>query len=82
MVQDIKTYVERVKKAAEFIKSKITETPEVCIVLGSGLHGIAEIVENPIRIPYKEIPEFPVSTAPGHKGELILERFQENMWHL
>jgi purine-nucleoside phosphorylase len=71
MVHDIKTYVERVKKAAEFIKSKITETPEVCIVLGSGLHGIAEIVENPIRIPYKEIPEFPVSTAPGHKGELI-----------
>jgi len=71
MVQDIKTYVERVKKAAEFIKSKITETPEICIVLGSGLHGIAEIVENPIRIPYKEIPEFPVSTAPGHKGELI-----------
>lgn len=71
MVQDIKTYVERVKKAAEFIKSKITATPEVCIVLGSGLHGIAEIVETPIRIPYKEIPEFPVSTAPGHKGELI-----------
>lgn len=71
MVEDIKTCVERVKKAADFIKSKITETPEVCIVLGSGLHGIAEIVENPIRIPYKEIPEFPVSTAPGHKGELI-----------
>jgi len=71
MVEDIKKYVERVKKAADFIKSKITETPEVCIVLGSGLHGIAEIVENPIRIPYKEIPEFPVSTAPGHKGELI-----------
>ncbi|AMW32042.1 purine-nucleoside phosphorylase [Fervidobacterium changbaicum] len=71
MVQDIKTYVERVKKAAEFIKSKVAETPEVCIVLGSGLHGIADIVENPIRIPYKEIPEFPVSTAPGHKGELI-----------
>jgi len=71
MVQDIKTYVERVKKAAEFIRSKITETPEVCIVLGSGLHGIAEIVEKPIRIPYKEIPEFPVSTAPGHRGELI-----------
>jgi len=71
MVEDIKKYVERVKKAADFVKSKITETPEVCIVLGSGLHGIAEIVENPVRIPYKEIPEFPVSTAPGHKGELI-----------
>lgn len=70
-ITDIKVYVERVKKASEYIKSKISETPEVCIVLGSGLHGIAESVENPVKIPYKEIPEFPVSTAPGHKGELI-----------
>lgn len=69
--EDIKVYVERVKKATDYIKSKITELPEVCIVLGSGLHGIAESVENPVRISYKEIPEFPVSTAPGHKGELI-----------
>lgn len=68
---DVRQYVERVKKATDYIKSKIAETPEVCIVLGSGLHGIADSVESPTRIPYKEIPEFPVSTAPGHKGELI-----------
>ncbi|ODN30912.1 purine-nucleoside phosphorylase [Fervidobacterium thailandense] len=68
---DVRQYVERVKKATDYIKSKISEAPEVCIVLGSGLHGIADSVENPTKIPYKEIPEFPVSTAPGHKGELI-----------
>lgn len=68
---DVRQYVERVKKAVDYIRGKISETPEVCIVLGSGLHGIADSVENPARIPYREIPEFPVSTAPGHKGELI-----------
>ncbi|MFN6992261.1 MAG: purine-nucleoside phosphorylase [Fervidobacterium sp.] len=68
---EAKVYVERVRKAAEYIKSKISDSPEVCIVLGSGLHGIAESIENPLRISYREIPEFPVSTAPGHKGELI-----------
>ncbi|MFN3691566.1 MAG: purine-nucleoside phosphorylase [Fervidobacterium sp.] len=71
MSGSIDIYVERVRKAAEYIKSKISYSPEVCIVLGSGLHGIADSVENPLRISYKEIPEFPVSTAPGHKGELI-----------
>ncbi|MGC8820869.1 MAG: purine-nucleoside phosphorylase [Fervidobacterium sp.] len=68
---DIENYVERVRKASDFIKGKISDLPEVCIVLGSGLHGIADSVEQPIRIAYKDIPEFPVSTAPGHKGELI-----------
>jgi purine-nucleoside phosphorylase len=68
---DIENYVERVRKASDFIKEKISDLPEVCIVLGSGLHVIADSVEQPIRIAYKDIPEFPVSTAPGHKGELI-----------
>ncbi|ABS60238.1 purine-nucleoside phosphorylase [Fervidobacterium nodosum] len=69
--EDVKLYVERVKKAADYIKNKISELPEVCIVLGSGLHVIAESVENPVRVSYKDIPESPISTAPGHKGELI-----------
>ncbi len=69
--EDVKLYVERVTKAADYIKSKISELPEVCIVLGSGLHVIAESIENPVRMSYKDIPEFPISTAPGHKGELI-----------
>ncbi|MEN6591600.1 MAG: purine-nucleoside phosphorylase [Fervidobacterium sp.] len=71
MTGDIKRYVERVNEATAYLKGKIEKTPEFCIVLGSGLQVIADSVENQKRISYKDIPEFPVSTAPGHKGELI-----------
>lgn len=68
---DIKKYVERVKRATEYLKNRIKEIPEICIVLGSGLQVIADSAENVQKISYKDIPEFPISTAPGHKGELI-----------
>ncbi|HCI30094.1 MAG TPA: purine-nucleoside phosphorylase [Fervidobacterium sp.] len=71
MNDDIKKYVERVKRATEYLKNKIKEIPEICIVLGSGLQVIADSAENVQKISYKDIPEFPISTAPGHKGELI-----------
>jgi len=58
-------------KAAEFIKSKIDFEPEVGIVLGSGLNSLADKIENPVIIDYKDIPSFPVSTAPGHKGRFV-----------
>ena len=45
--------------------------PQVGIVLGSGLGKLADQIEDQIVIPYKEIPGFPVSTAIGHKGNLI-----------
>jgi purine-nucleoside phosphorylase len=44
------------------------------VVLGSGLGGFAEELENPIEIPYAEIPNWPRSTAVGHAGKLILGR--------
>ncbi|MDL2239054.1 purine-nucleoside phosphorylase [Bacteroidales bacterium OttesenSCG-928-K03] len=59
------------QKSVDYIKTKIKVNPKVAIILGSGLHRLAESIENPITIPYKDIPEFPVSTAPGHKGNLI-----------
>lgn len=71
MTDDVKRYVERVNEAVAYLRSKIEKTPEFCIVLGSGLQVIADNVENQKRISYKDIPEFPISTAPGHKGELI-----------
>lgn len=67
----MKEYIERVNKAVEFLKEHIDNIPKIAIILGSGLHGIAESIENPKKFSYKEIPGFPVSTAPGHKGELI-----------
>ncbi len=74
---DIKEYVERVNKAVEYLKNKIPEIPKIAIVLGSGLGGIAEAIEDPMTISYKDIPGFPVSTAPGHKGELVFGKLHD-----
>jgi purine-nucleoside phosphorylase len=41
------------------------------MVLGSGLGWLGDIVEEPVSIPYGEIPHFKASTAPGHKGRLV-----------
>lgn len=60
-----------VKKAVEFIKSKITDTYEIGIVLGSGLGTLGEKIENPQYVDYANIPGFPVSTAPGHTGRFV-----------
>ncbi len=46
--------------------------PELGIVLGSGLGRLADSIEDPIVIPYRTLPGFPVSTAMGHKGNFIV----------
>ena len=46
--------------------------PQIGIVLGSGLGMLADQIENPLVIPYSELPGFPVSTAIGHKGNFIV----------
>ena len=62
----------KIHKAADYISEKIgARVPLVGIVLGSGLGCLAEKIENPVVIPYKDIPGFPVSTAVGHKGNFI-----------
>ena len=61
------------EKSAEYIKEKIKgRNPKIAIVLGSGLGGLAKEIEHDIVIPYKDIPNFPVSTVAGHAGELII----------
>jgi len=46
--------------------------PEVGIVLGSGLGGLADELGDPVAIPFEEMPGWPVATAPGHVGRLLL----------
>ena len=71
MVYEYKHYQE----SAEIIKSRLGSfVPEVLIILGSGLGFMADEVEEPIYIPYKEIPHFRVSTAPGHAGRFVCGR--------
>ena len=62
---------EKSLETAEFISSKIESKPEYAIVLGSGLGSLVEDIDVILEIPYKEIPNFPVSTVKGHKGSLI-----------
>ncbi len=62
---------EKSLETAKFLKSKVDYTPDYAIVLGSGLGSLVEDIKVEIEIPYKEIPNFPVSTVKGHKGSLI-----------
>ena len=59
------------KQTADFIKSKINNIPKTAIVLGSGLGPFAKEIEKEVEFDYKDIPNFPVSTVPGHAGKLI-----------
>jgi len=58
-------------EAAEYVRGRIDRKPQIGIILGSGLGGIAEKIEGKTEIPYREIPHFACSTAPGHKGQLV-----------
>ncbi len=48
--------------------------PKIAIVLGSGLGGLADKVEQPVKTAYKDLPGFPVLTVQGHAGELVAGR--------
>lgn len=66
------TIMEKINAAAEYIRSKTDYKPTVGLVLGSGLGDFADTLEEAVRIPYSDIPYFPVSTAPGHAGALVI----------
>jgi len=62
----------RVAEAAAFVRTRSRIQPGLAVVLGSGLGALAEAVERDATIPYREIPHFPVSTAAGHAGNLVV----------
>jgi purine-nucleoside phosphorylase len=59
------------RTAADTVRARINVAPRVGIILGSGLGGIADAIENPSRIAYRDIQGFPGATVVGHAGELI-----------
>ena len=61
--------------AVAAIRERTSVVPRVAVVLGSGLGGFADRVEDATEIPYGEIPGWPVSTALGHSGTLVLGSF-------
>ena len=65
------TNYEKIQAAAAYIRTRVSVCPTVGLVLGSGLGGYADSLEDAVRIPYSEIPNFPVPTIPGHSGALV-----------
>ena len=65
------TLQEKITNAADFIRQRITRTPQIGLVLGSGLGDFADALENPTKIPYAEIPDFPQPTVEGHSGAFV-----------
>ncbi len=58
--------------AAQFIAQRTQYKPAVGLILGSGLNALADQVMRADRIPYRDVPGFPVSTVEGHAGELVI----------
>jgi purine-nucleoside phosphorylase len=63
--------LEKIKATASYITKRITASPEIGIILGTGLGGLVNEIEIIDSIPYNEIPNFPISTVEGHAGRLI-----------
>lgn len=65
-----------ISEAVAYIRKFTDFTPEFGLILGSGLGGIADKIENTISIDYHDIPNFPVSTVCGHKGCLVMGKLE------
>lgn len=61
-----------INESVNYIKSKADFSPEIGIISGSGLGGLAQKIENAVYIDYKDIPHFAVSTAPNHIGRFVI----------
>lgn len=69
---------ETYERAAAAVRSRSDCRPAVALVLGSGLSGLADAVEEPDIISYEDIPHWPVSTVSGHGGRLVLGKLEGN----
>lgn len=63
--------LKKIQATASFIKERIENEPEVGIILGTGLGGLATKIQVEKELEYTEIPNFPISTVEGHSGKLI-----------
>ncbi len=63
---------QKIKEATDYITDQTRYRPKIAIILGTGLSGLADEIEEAIHIPYGKIPNFPVSTVASHKGQLII----------
>ncbi len=63
--------IKRIVAATNFIRKGIQRTPDLAIILGSGLGGLSKLLEEKVEVNYEDIPGFPTSTVQGHAGKLL-----------
>jgi purine-nucleoside phosphorylase len=66
------SYYDQVKEAADAIRARIREVPQIAIVLGSGLGAFADSLDDRETMPYGELPHWPASRVVGHAGKLVV----------
>lgn len=66
------TYFDQVREAADAIRSRVPQVPDVAIVLGSGLGDFADSLAAAVTMPYGELPHWPASRVIGHAGKLVV----------
>ncbi|MBN1453067.1 MAG: purine-nucleoside phosphorylase [Anaerolineales bacterium] len=64
--------LEQIDQVANAVRSKLTVSPRVGLILGSGLNDLAASVQTAVTIPYRDLPNWPVSTVEGHVGQLVV----------
>ncbi len=64
--------LEQIDQAADAIRKRISTQPRVGMILGSGLNSLADSVQRAEIIPYKDLPNWPLSTVHGHAGQLVI----------
>ncbi|MBR2937897.1 MAG: purine-nucleoside phosphorylase [Oscillospiraceae bacterium] len=67
---------DRITAAAEYLLEKVALRPEIALVLGSGLGDYADTLDESVKIPYRDIPNFPQPTVEGHTGAFVFGKKQ------
>jgi purine-nucleoside phosphorylase len=68
---NMRKFYEEAGEAARFIADRVKVRPQIAVILGTGLGGLAEAMEVSCALPYEQIPHYPVSTVASHEGRLL-----------
>ena len=63
---------QKIAMARDYIRQRSAMKPQIAVILGSGLGSLVDDLSIETTVPYRDIPEFPISTVAGHAGQLVL----------
>ena len=69
--------LQQIREVAEAVRSRIKTSPRIGLILGSGLNSLANSVDNPQIIPFRDLPHWPLSTVMGHSGQLVVGQLEK-----